>query len=419
MDKSSKLYKKAVESYNDGYMDKALRLCENSISLSLNNSAVLNLKGLLLYLKGELEEAKGLWKLNKDHNRDEVSRKYLQNLAEDEERLQIYKEAVKCIGTMEFKDALVLLKECISSDFNTVNVNNALTTVYIHLGSFDQAKACIDKALSIDKLDKTARENKKLLVQYKVIEKQSRRRLVLILVLVAFLAGGSWYILRKVNIGAERPKVSFKDSVTAESGNIPSDNKSEDKSVETDSLNNNMGQNEGFPKDDADAAIEKKDYVYLSGLIERFKQDNLKTSERDTYYRGERELKDGGVAFFYNTARSLHAARRYEEAVHNYEEVMRYAGQSYLYSNAVFMLGSCYESMGDFSMAEEYFKQYLDAGYDGIYKNDYNSTILYSLLMMYKDRDPGKAKGYAAEIRNNYNGSIYNNSVVDSILKDK
>ncbi len=67
---NNKLYSKAIKYYEEGKLEKALLQCEEAISLNLRNSAALNLKGLLLYLKGNLDEAVATWKINWDFNDD-------------------------------------------------------------------------------------------------------------------------------------------------------------------------------------------------------------------------------------------------------------------------------------------------------------------------------------------------------------
>ncbi len=51
MDKSGKVYVKAMNKYNDGYIDKALRLCEKSISLNNTNAAASKFKGYFILHK--------------------------------------------------------------------------------------------------------------------------------------------------------------------------------------------------------------------------------------------------------------------------------------------------------------------------------------------------------------------------------
>ncbi|HEY5523841.1 MAG TPA: hypothetical protein VIK26_00730, partial [Clostridium sp.] len=64
--KKDKAYIKAVRYYEECEIEKAIKKCEESISDSLKNSSALNLKGLLLYLKGDLEGAVAQWKINSD-----------------------------------------------------------------------------------------------------------------------------------------------------------------------------------------------------------------------------------------------------------------------------------------------------------------------------------------------------------------
>ena len=55
--KAKRAYDKAMDYYEKGKISKALEICEEILSEGLDNSAVLNFKGLLLYQKGNLNEA--------------------------------------------------------------------------------------------------------------------------------------------------------------------------------------------------------------------------------------------------------------------------------------------------------------------------------------------------------------------------
>src|SRR4051794_16018671 len=130
MDKSGKLYVKAMNKYNDGYIDKALNLCEKSISINITNSAALNLKGILHYLKGDLENAKKMWNINYKRNNDEVSKKYLKDSIKDKEKLQVYVNALDLIKQLNISGALTILKQCENSHFNFINVSNSISLCY-------------------------------------------------------------------------------------------------------------------------------------------------------------------------------------------------------------------------------------------------------------------------------------------------
>jgi tetratricopeptide (TPR) repeat protein len=129
-----KLYTKAINCYNEGYIEKSLEYCEKSISENLKNTSAINLKGLLYYLKGDLENAQALWKMNSQVNKDLVSKKYLEDSISDEEKKRYYQAALNCMKELKIKEALQLLEQCKDSDFNSINVSNSIAICYIKLG---------------------------------------------------------------------------------------------------------------------------------------------------------------------------------------------------------------------------------------------------------------------------------------------
>lgn len=166
MDKSGKIYVKAMNKYNDGYIDKALDLCKKSISLKRSNAAALNLKGILYYLKGDLENAKKMWEINYKRNNDKVSKKYLTDSIKDKKRLQLYVSALELIKKLKISEALNILKRCQDSDFNFINVNNNISLCYIKQGEYDKALQYINEVIKVDKKNAQAIINKKILIKY-------------------------------------------------------------------------------------------------------------------------------------------------------------------------------------------------------------------------------------------------------------
>ena len=166
MDKSDKIYVKAMNKYNDGYIDKALALCGKSISLNITNAAALNLKGILYYLKGDLENAKKMWNINYKRNNDKISKKYIKDSIRDKEKLQLYVSSLELIKSFNISGALEILEQCEDSDFNFINVNNLISLCYIKQGEYDKALPHIVKVLKTDKKNTAAIMNKKTLIEY-------------------------------------------------------------------------------------------------------------------------------------------------------------------------------------------------------------------------------------------------------------
>jgi len=149
MDKSGGIYVKAMNKYNDGYIDKALSLCEKSISLNNTNAAVLNLKGILYYLKGDLEKAKNMWNINYKRNDDKVSKKYLDDSIRDKKKLHLYVNALELIRKFNISGALEILNQCENSHFNFINVKNYISICYIKQGEYDKALQYIKEVLKV------------------------------------------------------------------------------------------------------------------------------------------------------------------------------------------------------------------------------------------------------------------------------
>ncbi len=174
--KSRKIYTKALDNFDNGNIDKALDLCEKSISMDLKNNSAINLKGLLYYLKGDLISCKNLWKMNYHTNKDTVSYKYLQDAKLDEQFLKKYANAITLIKNNDIEGAIDLLKQCEKTDFNRINVCNNLAMCYIKLGKYNNALEYYEKALSIDKNNDIAINIKKELYKKGLIKKHKGKK---------------------------------------------------------------------------------------------------------------------------------------------------------------------------------------------------------------------------------------------------
>ncbi|WP_139905827.1 tetratricopeptide repeat protein [Clostridium thermarum] len=424
MDVSTKYYKKAVTYYNEAQMEKALYFCEKSISNSLKSAAAINLKGLLLYLKGELTEAEALWKINHDYNKDQVAKKYLENLEKDKELLRLYTKAQEAMAHMDFKDALVLLQQCAKSDFNAIGVNNALSTVYIQLGRYEEAKECIRKVTAIDKYDKVSRENTNLLIEYRVIGKTQKRKFIFGTSVIA-LALMVWIGNRALNKDGRNFEVDSQNNIVLkEDTSLPSNDEGEMVIEETPIVEETPVIEEipieekevyTFPRTELKNAVDSKNYEGLDELLKDVIYDELSGEDKAVYIKAKQLLIDEGVAYFYNKGREQHVEKKYEEALRYYSRAEAYSEAVHLNADILYMTGDCYESLGNIERATDYYNKYLSL-YSAY---GYEDTALYKLALIYKDIDINLAKKYASEIVNNYKKSIYNNSVIKSIANLK
>jgi tetratricopeptide (TPR) repeat protein len=420
MDKSTKLYKKAMEKYRNGYIDGAIEACEKSISLNIKNSAAINLKGLLLYLKGELENARNLWMLNKDINKDPVSIKYIESSLKDEKKLQLYETALGLIKEIKINEAMNSLEICNESAFNSINVGNAMSECLIKQGEYNRALEQINKVLELDKKDKFALENKKMLIQYGIVKNEMNYSkllggvfsTILVLAMVYFGIVNSQKVFEgtKKVISKDDFDNSYVESISNQQvQNLPDIKEDNSLKIETETK-----VKVNFPAEEIKIDMENKNYEELykqyiawNGKIESINEKNLIVSAGEI-------LKSEGVKYFYTLGNQYGREQNNNKAIESLKKAEELGESNELYPHVIFSLGSAYERIADYENAlrqyEEYHKSYS--------RQDYGEEVLYKMVMIYKNIDKNKAKLYAEELVKVYPKSIYNNSKTRAIIAE-
>ena len=394
MDRSTKLYALALKKYQNGYIDKALEISEECISLNLKNAAAINLKGLLLYLKGELLDAKNFWKLNYQMNKDGVASTYLENSINDEERESLYIEAINKIKQVNIKEAVQILKKCAQSDYNTINVNNYLAICYIKKGEYEEALIYIKKVLVIDKENKMAKENIIVLkkfseitipINYKPIKYVLSG--IVVLFLITYLGWICVNRIRATNLNVKNIKKQ-KSVVTVQ----------KDKII--------------FPYEQIKVAINKMDMMAIYSNAQKWKDGQLRPEDKKLIVMEQEILKLEGVSYFYKLGSSAQSNGNMENAKQSLLIAYELGTENPLYPHIIYTLGSTFEKMNDFQSAFKYYEEYLIKYPSGNYEVD----VLYKLATLNKNIANQKSKIYAQKLVDKYPASKYNNSIITWIL---
>lgn len=387
-DENKKHYEKALSLYNKGYIDKAIEVCEIGISNSLKDSKLLNLKGLLLYIKGNLEEATAIWKINKDYNNDLISKSYLEDSKSDFQRYVLYKEAESLIENMYIDEALENLLECSNSDFNAIEVNNLLAIAYIKKGQYDNSKLCLEKVLSFDKKNMKANEILKDINELLDTKNISRLLIgsisVISVLLIAFVTVYSLGIL-DINLNGSDTKriIGFKiekveNKKNDEVNNIEENNLSKDEANNV--QDSNLNKDEEF-----NSELVSNEHILLTNI----------------------EIQNN-----YEEASIYFKEKNYENAINILEETKEASSNHYLNDDIIFFLASSYDKLGNSEKAIEVFEDFIS-----IYKQgNYSQEVYYRLILLYSEKDINKSKEYAKEFIEIYPSSIYNNNKVKEIL---
>ncbi|MBU3186431.1 tetratricopeptide repeat protein [Clostridium estertheticum] len=419
MDKSGKIYVKAMNKYNDGYIDKALDLCEKSISLKSTNAAALNLKGILYYLKGDLENAKKMWDINYKRNNDKVSKKYLSDSLRDKKRLQLYINSLELIKQLNICEALETLKQCQDSDFNFINVNNNISLCYIKQGEYDKALQYINEVIKVDKKNAEASINKQTLIKYGSLKRKINyvkigavTASILLIIAVIFIGKNNIYNIKHIStMGAQK----LQSGISLIKGN--------DKLVEikkntnldklgTKMVGNKVQKLEQFPREQFKISIENNNMEQIVSYVNRWNKADLGMNDKLLMVKGEEIIKKEGVLYFYNKGVGYIKDKEYTKAQKYFLYALPYSKGDYLQEHILYMLAVSYKASSDFQNAVKYYELVLKQFPSG----SYTEEVLYNLVLINKDVDSNKAKLYAEKLVEQFPDSLYKNSIVKKIL---
>lgn len=421
-----KQYNKAMNFYNNGQMNRALEICENILANDLSCSEVLNLKGLMLYQKGLLKEAKIVWKLNCDINTDSVAKKYIEDCKSDDERIEKYKDAEYNLKNMNIDKAMMLFRECMESEFNSIKVNTGIAMCYMRKGDNYRAKEFIDKALHIDNEAVTANALKKDLINLGLYSNENRvSKKVLSVITVLFIIGaicvGGYSIYTKTSLNNSISKDSSsnteedikKDELLGSDSNKDTNDSYSDK--ENQNLENEQADKKEtiFNNENVALLLKNKDVDKLYDEINMVNKETLSGQDLELYNNTIELLRTNGVSKFYEYGVWYFNNGNYNSAKIELEKAYKYCDKSDLKEHIVFYKGSTASQLGDNSEALKLYKEY----YSLYPKGAYIEGVLYELALLTNTTNKDMGKEYARELVNNYPNSLYINDYIRDIVK--
>lgn len=419
-----KQYNKAMNFYNNGQMNRALEICENILANDLSCSEVLNLKGLMLYQKGLLKEAKIVWKLNCDINTDSVAKKYIEDCKSDDERIEKYKDAEYNLKNMNIDKAMMLFRECMESEFNSIKVNTGIAMCYMRKGDNYRAKEFIDKALHIDNEAVTANALKKDLINLGLYSNENRvSKKVLSVITVLFIIGaicvGGYSIYTKVSLNNSISKdsslnteedIKKDESLGSDSNKDTNDSDQEDQNLENEQADKKEAI---FNNENVALLLKNKDVDKLYDEINMVNKETLSGQDLELYNNAIELLRTNGVLKFYEYGVWYFNNGNYNSAKVELEKAYKYCDKSDLKEHIVFYKGSTASQLGDNSEALKLYKEY----YSLYPKGAYIEGVLYELALLTNTTNKNMGKEYARELVNNYPNSLYINDYIRDIVK--
>lgn len=411
--KKDRAYLKAVKYYDEGEIEKAIKKCDESLSDSLKNSSVLNLKGLLLYLKGDLQGAITQWKINSDFNNDSMAKNYIYDAKSDNERLDLYNKAEILLKSLTVDEAIAILNKCRESDFNSIKVNLALAICYGKKGDYSTSGVYVSNVLKIDRNNPGAKSLAKEIEEFQGVKLEANRGNngvksaiiigVLCLIFVAvFITYGQ--------LDKNKPKEISSPEIVAESPKevtpIVEDKKEEKGETKPESL---------VDYDELQNDINNKEFDLVYNSMKKITPNNIQGEEKAIYLKGKELLETEGVSFFYKKGSELYSKKNFKEAKVEFAKGYEYGAKSYLYQHIIFFNAASDEQLGNVDNAIKEYGEY----YNNYKGETYIAETVYKLALLNKEKDIDKSILYAMEIREKYADSMYNNQVISNLLDNK
>ncbi|MGL5150356.1 MAG: hypothetical protein ACRC7N_07280 [Clostridium sp.] len=397
---SGKRYKRASELYESGELDKALKECEKGISENLKEASLLNLKGIILYQRGNLEEAIITWNINREFNDDQLSKTYLNDSRKDKERKKLYDCGEKLLKELNIDEAIKIFNECKKSSFNAIKVNTALALCYLKKGMHDECRYYALEALKIDKNYNSARN---IINDIDGVNNRGTRlipKLIISIILLFISVGGTMALFNKfVTVGApSKEMIDKKDGINKENDNSEKEQNIEEKTLDISLLKH---------------TISEKDVDKVYGLIKNVDKTKVKNDDLFVIEEAEVLLENEGVEIFYSVGREAMKSKDFNKANEEFKKSYEYGKNHYLYPHIVYFMGNTLEELEYKNDSTTFYEEYITNYKDG----DYREEALYKLAILNKVIDKNKSVKYAKELNKKYPKSIYNNNLIKEIVE--
>lgn len=378
---SYKKYNEALNMIQRKFMTSAIDIIEEALELNPKDVDILNLKGLLKLLKCNFDEAFESFYKSSCYDNNELAKKYVNILSSEEFNIFLsrYNHAVRFVNNELYQESIQILENIRTEEPELIEPYLLLHLIYEKLGDSEKANEYMDKLREVDKdnllFEKDIVKTPKKEEEKKEAPKKQKSHMPLYtLIAVLVLAIGALYLNNKKKMNHLNDQVAAKEEKLTETSEKLDKTKDELKEVKTET--------------------------------DKTKEEQAKS-----------EVIVGDEEELFNQAMDLKKEGKNEEAIKYLELVVKNGKTKKYISEAIYQLAQLNEKTKHNEEAIKYYKKYVntykpsDNYYDDSY---YNMGMLY-----YKQGDLEKAQQTFYSLRAEDPDSMYNNSQVESILKER
>lgn len=378
---SYKKYNEALNMIQRKFMTSAIDIIEEALELNPKDVDILNLKGLLKLLKCNFDEAFESFYKSSCYDNNELAKKYVSILSSEEFNIFLsrYNHAVRFVNNEFYQESIQILENIRTEEPELIEPYLILHLIYEKLGNNVKANEYMDKLREVDKdnllFEKEIVKTPKKEEEKKESPKKQKSHMPLYtLIAVLVLAIGALYLNNKKKLNNLNDQVAAKEEKLTETSEKLDKTKDELKEVKTET--------------------------------DKTKEDQSKS-----------EVIVGDEEELFNKAMDLKKEGKNEEAIKYLELVVKNGKTKKYISESIYQLAQLNEKTKNNEEAIKYYKKYVntykpsDNYYDDSY---YNMGMIY-----YKQGELEKAQQTFYSLRAEDPDSMYNNSQVESILKER
>lgn len=384
---SYKRYNNALDLAEKNYITSACNIIEKALEINPKDVDILNLKGLLKLLKCDFSRAFESFYTGLCYGNNELSRKYVDMLSADDFNvfLRRYNHSIRFINEDLNQESIQILDNIIDENPELIEPYVILSLLYDKLENVKKREIYLHKLREVDKDNEIFETNKKSdTVEFKeTVKKEEKSKkvnkkspLLYVIIGCVVIGIGSFYLSTKNKLDNLKSELTHKEQKLNKAG---------------------------------------------KELDEKSKQLNDTNKELDKVKNDENQSGKGVIVAdeqtLYDEAIKLKKEEKYDEAINNFKHVVT-SGKSQKYiSESIYQVALISEKLGDNEEAIKYYNKYINT-YTS--KSQYYDDAFYQLGMLYYNTgDLEKAKQTFYGMRSEVPDSMYNNSKVKDILKEK
>ncbi|MGL5068205.1 MAG: tetratricopeptide repeat protein [Sarcina sp.] len=413
MSESRKFYNKGVKNFHNGNLEKAIANLDVAISHDMKNSAALNLRGIIYYMRGKSEKALASWQINVDFNGDDIAMGHIESFETDKLNHHKYNKALLLIKNNKFLEAIDELEAATCTEYNTINVRNALAYCYIKERDYDKAKENINIVLEKDRNNEPVKEN------IDIIKKESgisiggynKKYIAVAAFVIIVLAGGLTMMdnAKKIPNGNDNTAGIVVDRLGTKD--------SQEKENEADSKEETTleGNKTTLDVKKLKDSVESKDFEWIQKNLLNAEIKGLSELELEVIDDAKELMIAQGVQYFYKQGTNEFNAKNFGKAKEVFLKALSYSDGTYLDAHITYMLSVTCETLGDNKDAIKYYEKYESTDYEE--EGSYREEVLYKLAILNEKEGNKVSKDFARKLISEYPSSIYNNDNIKAILK--